>query len=1718
MSDMESPSILEENLTPPDLCSLEEENEEEEGEEEEEEEEEEDDDDDEESILEELAKEEEILEGLLEEEYKEEINTLGGNNTLESTAEDFSGQSMEVNVSSITKKPMTYHDRVRILNLRRNLNQLDKLAKEKEMIFRKTREELNACHARIEMLVTQQKKTEREIQSAEEAGNTAVVFRLQAMHRRLCGELENEKDLQSKIAAMLNENVLELWKIEIEQGNFSDLRKEITQDEEDLEAQRQKHAEERLKKQKGRTLLLGRRWLNTERKVQEANEEYEQGLLDALEEDQRNHQKAVSFLKKSLARVHEKEAAEEAKQQEHLQRRMETVISLKTHITASREHLHTLQAQDRAKALEAEEQEQKMLEQIQAEGHNVTREAFLLKRQAEFEKRKKEFEEQQKARKLKIVERILKEEAQQEKIKKLSRSRRPKREKPSDAVKWRVRTWQYIAKTCAGSAESVAQKSRRTPSPCSSFEGKGGSSEDVTASSPLMAPERQDREEEEGTLAEPEFVGIWDQEFNISDEAIPDDRTDSKPLGATKLEKEIYAQNLEKLRRGFIRKHRVSGLEYTGRPFYSKPSIIHFKDFDIGKTYKKKMVLINAFYSINYCKLGGVSEHLKDFFTVDFDPPGPMSSGMSCEVGVTFKPMINEELEGEITFLSQIGSFSIPLKCSTKKCVLALDKELIDFGTHVVGETISRTITLTNCGALGTQFQLHRSASSDAAHATAAMPSAERVIHSTSDLKSPGERGSGSHNRMASVFGKEADDLNRSEEVIQFTTRSESVPVVGHFEPFGAMVSEFNLHGQNIPTSLTTSPQDHPSREDSAEITLGKVTEGEIGPFSSVKLQIIFTPVIPGAVRTEFEITFDHPDCKPLRFSVVAVSLTVPVWLPNPDVDLKICMYDRLYQDCIVVQSRATSALRLKFDVCKELANHLELLPKTGYIQAHSFFSVQLKFLPRQSLPEDAGKYFDKKTRVLQVPVTIVVADQSKPVEFTVHAIVTPSDVEISPTEINFGYCSIYEAVRTTITLTNKAILPQEFGFVGLPEVVEIQPNDGFGVLLPLERLELDIIFKANKAKEYSFHLTCKTEINRQFKLSCKAVGVHPPLELSHSLVQFSATALFGVSTATVFVINSHVSLNQFTHVVPRIGKGELAPVGPTSFQFLVPEDSPITILPCVGTVLPGKKCRVEVSFRPVLCDQVIRLEAVHLLCQAAEAKMLMEKKIREAEQQKKKEEVITGRKEWKKQGSGSFLGQVSKDKSSRHSFKQYEPPNAEDIQPDSEEYITARLSLIRTFTEKFEKYVIPCLVASGNINKRGAEDLHYSPYNTLYLELHCPAVPPSIMVTSNNGKTTFHFGDVAVGHRIKKEVQIQNIFQEELTLSYSLLNPYGPFLLVNPIKTLGEGESRVLVISFCPDECERYFEILEIRSEKTILALILIGQGVPVSISCSVEGDVFNMGYVVAKEMTSATFKIENTSAIPLKFSMVLESLSARRHKDQQKLPLFLESQGKTDVVGTQNYSGSSVFSVSPVEGTIGPGKSQEITVTFSPDHESLYYTDCLQIVLFGKEVIRVIQLKAMARSHIMFVEGGDPLDVPIESLTTTASVAEDMATAESDRATKSILLSLESIQSETFVIPAVRELRVGGIRGSFCASKKNVEFSWEGLQLLQLKGFTIDLVKGAVERGQTKTINVSWVPPAGSDAGVFPIPSWRCCQGQNQGPPASRADAPPLSSGCSR
>ena len=92
-----------------------------------------------------------------------------------------------------------------------------------------------------------------------------------------------------------------------------------------------------------------------------------------------------------------------------------------------------------------------------------------------------------------------------------------------------------------------------------------------------------------------------------------------------------------------------------------------------------------------------------------------------------------------------------------------------------------------------------------------------------------------------------------------------------------------------------------------------------------------------------------------------------------------------------------------------------------------------------------------------------------------------------------------------------------------------------------------------------------------------------PPLALSHSLVEFRATALGDRSTAVLYVINSTTAQGHSGHMLPRVDREALASAGTRLFAFSLPEGSPISISPSSGHVLSGEVLeQLSLSLIPV--------------------------------------------------------------------------------------------------------------------------------------------------------------------------------------------------------------------------------------------------------------------------------------------------------------------------------------------------------------------------------------------------------------------------------------------------------------------------------------------------------------------------------------------------------
>ncbi|XP_052267472.1 cilia- and flagella-associated protein 74-like isoform X2 [Dreissena polymorpha] len=1603
---------------------------------------------------------------------------------------------------------LSKQEQLRMMHLRSHLNQITEKVKHHQYMTDKTRDELKQCRSKIMELEAERNETRDELQNQTSDGNQSAIYRLRATHDRLSQEILDERQIEKLILERLEKEEYELNKVEVERGKFLLAEDELVKREDRLAKEKTDLAIRRLRKEEKKAAQAERNLRNQHRTHYEIMRE-KQRLQDQLAENaKQSSEKHSKFVSDTMHKLKQRQEEENKRYQENMTKKMDMLLKLKSDIQANRDNLKALRARDKAAERREEEKLEQVRQKILEEGGNPDQILLIQKRISDVQRQKSNFESEQREKQAALMEKILIEE---ERMKRRKQQQPllwadPNREKTKmigPQKKKPLKTFQeYTRLTGEGTDLSIdLHDSMDDQEKYDGEKMQGEDRGDITLPEQPVRDEQSsdssdgdDNDENAVDLAKPEFEGLWDHHKPYT---MPKD-LDASPLklpGASKMDKAIMDEVLEKHRAGIVIKQVAAGREFKGCPFYSKPDVIHFKDFDVGKTYKKKVTLTNVSYTVNYCKYIDITERLKDFINIHFDPPGQMSAGLTCEVLVTFKPMINEDLEGEVKFLSQTGPFSIPLKCTTKKCDLSVDTDVIQFGTTVIDETLKRTFTLTNKGALGTTFEFFKVTGSKAKTATSAQTSLGRMTEdvTTSQAVTPAQDG---EDRTK----KEAQDQPEKGEMKP--DNGVAMDTEGQTGEEGQQEADVPDQADGIEGGL--SPDIQVSEYDDYGtldgMKVGPISTGEIPPFSSTKLEIIWNPSVPGKADVEFLVRFTDPLSESISIRALGSAIDVPVWVERQSVDLKICLLDRLYQDTIIVNNRATTALRLKFEVCKELRNHLELLPKTGYIQAQSQFSAQLKFLPRASLFEEGGRYFDKETGVLEAPMTIRVADQTAPVPFTVSAVVTNSDMEFDVQDIDFGCCTIYESNKTTIKLTNKSILPQEFGFVGHPDYVEVQPNDGFGTLLPLETIELDVIFSPKKARDFKFELNCKSIINREFKIQCKGVGVYPPLELSNQVIHFAATSLYDVSTASLHVVNSHTSMNEFTHPVPRIGKGEIAPVGPTSFEFVVPKGAPVTISPSVGTIQPGEKCRVEVRFAPTLNEADVVKEAIRMATRQME--LQAEKEYQEAMKRQKEAEESLAMERYKKSApaAGGKKGAPAAAKGAPTKGKAtpgntmltvsgpspVSPPKPEDITKDSTAYASAVGSLLRHFRGKFQSLTVPCYVASGETTNPG--ELPYSIHNTLYVELHCPTVKPSLVVISDSGKTTTHFGDVSLGQNIFKSVTIQNISSKTVELSSSVLDTNGPFQVVNAFRVLPPDATHTMLLSFTPSAGRVFQEVLSVHCETGSLHVTLMGKGVSPLVSLSpnvAENGVMDMGSVLAGEYLEKTFKMQNTSSLSIKYSIKLESLSLLRHAHAQELPKFLAGKSNT-LVGVQNNNGHNVFDLVPAEGCIEPGGSVEITATFSPDHASDLYSDGVKIELFGKEESQSFQIKGTGKSKIMFIEGGDPLKPDLESL--AVKLTPHIEEEDLKLILPPVLVTLRSTALEDSFVPATRDIYVGCVRTMAVSQKKelkpgyrNGEFTFENIQSITQKGFNIDPQKGMVEAGVLKPVTITWTPPQG-------------------------------------
>eukprot|EP00597_Dinobryon_sp_UTEXLB2267_P012124 CAMPEP_0170113434 /NCGR_PEP_ID=MMETSP0020_2-20130122/9888_1 /TAXON_ID=98059 /ORGANISM="Dinobryon sp., Strain UTEXLB2267" /LENGTH=1783 /DNA_ID=CAMNT_0010339793 /DNA_START=13 /DNA_END=5360 /DNA_ORIENTATION=- len=1026
----------------------------------------------------------------------------------------------------------------------------------------------------------------------------------------------------------------------------------------------------------------------------------------------------------------------------------------------------------------------------------------------------------------------------------------------------------------------------------------------------------------------------------------------------------------------------AGGRQFKGQAFVSKPVELVFKDFEVGKKYRKMFTMTNVSYTFNSFKLLDLDDEVIDFFVITFEKPGRMSAGVSCSIEIVFTPQINKDILTAIRLLTETGPVEVPLKCLIKRCAPRIVQPVIDFGRIIVGQKLSNSLKIKNSQALSTEFIILPFEENKLEVATGDDSIEQNVIKSD-----------GSEEYVPETFDPTMDPALNESELLYRVQR--------------VMTQTFRKMKFFNPLPLSAS----------LEI-------GNLDGYGATSLDIICAPLTVGLIEQKFSVKFNEvedsamtvddlgePVMKEQFVTVTVIGEEVPIYVAEETMDLKCTLYDRIYRKKITLKNRAKQAYKVSITVAAAYAKYVEVNPTILFVQAKSSQNVNVKFTPAVDMLSKVGyftcpyeAYTDAALTV--IPVEIRVAGQDLPVFFMVRSSVCPSTVELSSSSLEFGRVYVGQQSSKTITLCNRSMLPQKVAFVRLKKEFSVKPNDGFAVLLPNESMDFEIFFSPISAINYEVDITLITSLNDSYVLKVIAEGVDPPLEFSSSVIRMRTTSPGERVVESVLVTNktSHsqcfevVSPNsRFTwlKVSPAVVQLEPGKSGRLEFEYCAPENA-FDLDPNIWheeTIKTGNEAMNESPFD----EWSSELGWVVGKGMYGELQWF-----KPPPQHIRRKNAVT------ESDIGEVMDNMSKSDESQETLSLGNDVN----NGGNDNY--AVTDSTTTGTEEslgelsFEewgvigKWALPIILKSKKKSLSSTAILNTT--STSASTARGQTVPAPLFITIQTAVNlpqieadikSIDFGQISVGTRILKSFKIINRNFQPILLKSVGLNAIGPFTLLRPIKVIGSRDTFTVIVECLPLSPGLIVEVLEISAvDESLmghrLRVTLRVQGLKPSISLeklsppppnwSSTCGILDFGNCLMLDNNiTKKFTIHNKSTFTIDASIirvVSNNLSPGQQAD------FIE----------RTASGLPIFSFRPERLQILQGTSAEIEVIFRPDRgRFLPFREDLDIFIGKTDEVYRVGVLGRAWSRQYFVTPGDPRDEPF-----TYSIFKGIASVE--------------------------------------------------------------------------------------------------------------------------
>ncbi|CAF0925164.1 unnamed protein product [Adineta ricciae] len=328
-------------------------------------------------------------------------------------------QSVVNEVINKNKTKITAKEEGQMIRARAFITRLDLKVQEKDDAVQQIRQSIYLTKEKITKMEQNKTQLETNITHAQDQQNVTIVNRLSGELNRVEHEIILEHDVLKDLQEKLDVAEMHRTRAIVERGRYNAEDSLLREKETILIDQKQSLVQLRQRQEDWKVAQLKRAHQSTLNTQKQALEQQAAAQRFALDEARRSKKVAHKYLQQTFEKVRTEKRNEEEASRAETERKIKSLLNLRNAIERNKDAITIKLAQKRAQERDSQDAKKREQQSIETEGQNGLFYMLRKERNEKLEQMQKRFADQQEQNRLVIVNKILKEENEKERKRKL---------------------------------------------------------------------------------------------------------------------------------------------------------------------------------------------------------------------------------------------------------------------------------------------------------------------------------------------------------------------------------------------------------------------------------------------------------------------------------------------------------------------------------------------------------------------------------------------------------------------------------------------------------------------------------------------------------------------------------------------------------------------------------------------------------------------------------------------------------------------------------------------------------------------------------------------------------------------------------------------------------------------------------------------------------------------------------------------------------------------------------------------------------------------------------------------------------------------------------------------------------------------------------------------------------------------------------------------------